>query len=134
MLCQEQQVLANVNVVGHLLHAIFLPSLAWMCGHSLSHNFHAQVQTHRQPLWHCGTFILLLVGVIYMSYSSHVLTYAVAYACVWTYAMPVCVLFLSCMLVIIFNPSEMAITDHSQSAKDIHPYCKSQLCVDDPSH
>ena len=29
---------------------------------------------------------------------------------------------------IVFNPSAGAITDHSQSAKDIDPYFKSQLC------
>ena len=35
---------------------------------------------------------------------------------------------------IVFNPSACAITDHSQSAKDIDPYFKSQLYVEDPSH
>ena len=34
---------------------------------------------------------------------------------------------------IIFNPSAGAITDHSQSAKDIDPYFKSQLYVEGPA-
>ena len=42
-----------------------------------------------------------------------------------------CVLFLSSRSGIVFNPSAGAITDHSQSAKDIDPYCKSQLYVED---
>ena len=48
--------------------------------------------------------------------------------------MPVCVLFMSSRLGIIFNPSDSAITDHSQAAKDIDPYYKSQVYVEDPSH
>ena len=48
-------------------------------------------------------------------------------------AMPVCVLFVS-RSGIVFNPSAGAITDHSQSAKDIDPYFKSQLYVEDPGH
>ena len=52
----------------------------------------------------------------------------------WTYAMPVCVLFVSSRSGIVFNPSAGAITDHSQSAKDIDPYFKSQLYVEDPGH
>ena len=46
--------------------------------------------------------------------------------------MPVCVLFVSSRSSIVFNPS--AITDDSQSAKDIDPYFKSQLYVEDPGH
>ena len=46
--------------------------------------------------------------------------------------MPVCVPFVSSRLSIVFNPSPGAITDHSQSAKDIDP--KSQLYVEDPGH
>ena len=34
----------------------------------------------------------------------------------------------------VFNPSAGAITDHSQSAKDIDQYFKSQLHVEDPGH
>ena len=45
-----------------------------------------------------------------------------------------CVLFVSSRLCIIFNPSTGAITDHSQSVKDIDPYFKSQLYVEDPGH
>ena len=52
----------------------------------------------------------------------------------WTYAMPVCVLFVSSRSGIVFNPSAEAITDHSQSAKDMDPYFKSQLYVEDPGH
>ena len=35
---------------------------------------------------------------------------------------------------IVFNPSAGAITDRSQSAKDVDPYFKSQLYVKDPGH
>ena len=48
--------------------------------------------------------------------------------------MSVCVLFVSSRSGIIFNPSAGAITDHSQSAKDIDPYFKSLLYVEDPDH
>ena len=48
--------------------------------------------------------------------------------------MPVCVLFVSSRSGIVFNPSAAAITDHSQSAKDIDPYFKSKLYVEDPGH
>ena len=34
---------------------------------------------------------------------------------------------------IVFNPSAGAIIDHSQSAKDIDPYFKSLLYVEDPA-
>ena len=47
--------------------------------------------------------------------------------------MSVCVLFVSSRSDIVFNPSVGAITDHSQSAKDIDPYFKSQLYVEDPA-
>ena len=52
----------------------------------------------------------------------------------WAYAMPVCVLFVSSRSGIVFNPSSGAITNHSQSAKDIDPYFKSQLYVENPDH
>ena len=45
--------------------------------------------------------------------------------------MLVCVLFVSSTSGIVFNPSAGAITDYSQSAKDIDPYFKSQLYVED---
>ena len=48
--------------------------------------------------------------------------------------MPGCVLFVSRRSGIVFNPSAGAITDHSQSAKDIYTYFKSQLYVEDPGH
>ena len=48
--------------------------------------------------------------------------------------MPVYVLFVSSRSGIVFNRSAGAITDHSQSAKDIDPYFKSQLYVEDPGH
>ena len=47
--------------------------------------------------------------------------------------MPVCALFVSSRSGIVFSPSAGAITDHSQSAKDIDPYFKSQLYVEDPA-
>ena len=48
--------------------------------------------------------------------------------------MPLCVLFMSSRSGIVFNPSAGAITDHNQSAKDIDPYFKSQLYVEDPGY
>ena len=48
--------------------------------------------------------------------------------------MPVCVLCVSSRSGIVFNSSAGAITDHSQSAKDIDPYFKSQINVKDPSY
>ena len=48
--------------------------------------------------------------------------------------MPVYVLFVSSRSDIVFNPSASAITEHSQSARDIDPYFKSQLYVEDPGH
>ena len=47
--------------------------------------------------------------------------------------MPVCVLFVSSRSGIVFNSSAGAITDHSQLAKDIDPYFKSQLYVENPN-
>ena len=44
----------------------------------------------------------------------------------------VCTAFVSSRSGIVFNPSAGSITDHSQSAKDIDPYFKSQLYVEDP--
>ena len=46
--------------------------------------------------------------------------------------MPVYVLFEYGRSGIVFNPSAGAITDHNQSAKDIDPYLKSQINVEDP--
>ena len=43
-----------------------------------------------------------------------------------------CVLFVSRRSSIVFNTSAGAITDQGQSAKDLDPYFKSQLCVEDP--
>ena len=45
-----------------------------------------------------------------------------------------CVWFVSSRSGIIFNPSTGAITDHSQSAKQIHHYFKSLLYVEDYGH
>ena len=51
------------------------------------------------------------------------------------HAMPVCVYcFVSSWWGFVYNPSAGAITDQSQSAKDIDPYFKSQLYVEDPCH
>ena len=52
----------------------------------------------------------------------------------WEYAVSVCVLFVSIRSGIVFNSSAGAITDDSQSAKDIDPCFKSQLYVEDPGH
>ena len=46
----------------------------------------------------------------------------------------VCILFVSSRSGIVFNPSAGAITDHSQSAKVIDSYFKSQLYLEDPCH
>ena len=48
--------------------------------------------------------------------------------------MPVSVLFVSSRSGAVFKPSAGAITDHIQLAKDIDPYFKSQLYVDDSGH
>ena len=48
--------------------------------------------------------------------------------------MLVCALFVSSRSGIVFNPSDGVISDHSQPAKDIDPYFKSRLYVDDPVH
>ena len=68
-----------------------------------------------------------------MTYIAHVVTV------VWCSEMGicdarVCVLFVSSRSGIVFNPSAGAIADHSQSAKEIDPYFKSQLYVEDPGH
>ena len=47
----------------------------------------------------------------------------------WAYAMPMCVLFVSSTSGIVFNPSAVAITNHSQPAKGVNPYFKFQLYV-----
>ena len=51
----------------------------------------------------------------------------------WPYAMPVSVLFVPSTSGIDVNPSADTLTDHSQSAKDIDSYFKSQLYVVDPA-
>ena len=71
-------------------------------------------------------------SVPYMAYIAHVVTDCGAAR--WVYAMPVCVLFVSSRSRIIFNPNAGAITDRSQSAKDIDSYFKSKRCVEDPGH
>ena len=48
--------------------------------------------------------------------------------------MPMCVLFVSNRSGIVFNHSAGAITDHSQTAKDIDPCFKSQLYLEDHGH
>ena len=45
----------------------------------------------------------------------------------------VCVLFVSSRSGIVFNPGANVVTYYSQSAKDIDPYFKSQLYVEDPA-
>ena len=47
--------------------------------------------------------------------------------------MPMCVLFVSSRSGIVFNLSAIAITDHSQSAKDIDPYFKFRSMWRTPS-
>ena len=62
-----------------------------------------------------------------MAYIAHVVTG------VWCGEVGICdarvyALFVSSRSGIVFNPSAGAITDYSQSAKDIDPYFKSQIC------
>ena len=45
-----------------------------------------------------------------------------------------CILVVCSRSGIIFNPSAGAITDHSQSAKDVDPYFQSQLYAEDSGH
>ena len=52
----------------------------------------------------------------------------------WAYGMLVCGLFICSSSGIVFNSSAGLIIDHIQSAKDIDPYFKFQLYVQDPSH
>ena len=61
-----------------------------------------------------------------MAYIVHVVTGDVG--------MPVHVLFVSSRSISFSTPSAGAITDHRQSAKDINPYFKSQLYVEDSGH
>ena len=70
-------------------------------------------------------------SVPHMAYIAHGATCG---AVRWAYAMPVCVLSVSSRSGIVFNPSAGTITDHSQSVKDIDPYFKSQLYVENPVH
>ena len=49
----------------------------------------------------------------------------------YAYAMPVCALLVSSRSGIVFNPRSGAITDHSQSVKDIDLHFKSQLYAKD---
>ena len=46
----------------------------------------------------------------------------------WTYAKLVCILFVSSTSDIVLNPNAGAFINYSQSAKDIGPYFKSELC------
>ena len=72
-------------------------------------------------------------SVSYMANITHVVT-GVWYGEVGICDACVCVLFVSSMSGIVFNPTAGAISDYSQSANDIDPYFKSQLYVEDPGH
>ena len=56
------------------------------------------------------------------------------YPCMWTCAKPVFLLFMSSTMGIVFNPIAGAITDHSPSAKDVHPYFRLQFYVEELGH
>ena len=71
-------------------------------------------------------------SVPYMACISHVLT-RVWCGDVGICDARVCVLFVCSMSGIVFNPIVSVITENSQSAKDIDPYFKSQLYVEDPA-
>ena len=85
----------------HLLCSTFSARLARRSGDSLSHNFYAEKQTHQQPLWHCGAFFPISFSSAYVHgmaqaclctwhVIAHLPTYSMIYACVRTYAKPVC--------------------------------------------
>ena len=63
-------------------------------------------------------------SVSYMEYVANVVTECVVLMR-WTYAMPVCVLFVSSKSGTIFSPGTSATTPYNQSAKDIYPYLKT---------
>ena len=69
-----------------------------------------------------------------MAYIAHVVTGVWCGEVRWAFTMPMCVLLVSSGSGIVFNLGAGAITYHSQSAKDIDSYFKSQLYVEDPSH
>ena len=87
------------NVIWNVLCALFLTSLIRKHGDSLSRKFRAQVQAHRQSLYHCSVYIFTIFRDIHglLRYS------VVVYVCVWTYAKTVCVLFVSRIPGTIFN-------------------------------
>ena len=71
-------------------------------------------------------------SVLYMAYIAHIVTG------VWCGEVGICdaraCTFVSSRSGIVFNPSAGAITDRRQSAKDVDPYFKSLLYVEDPGH
>ena len=121
----------------HLFRILLSTSLIRKRGHSLSHIVHAEVQSHQQPWCNCEKLFLLLSGVMWMAHFiilTHVLTFALVCACVWTYSKTDCIQFLSSASNIVFNASIGAATDYSQSAKDIDLYFNSQLYQKDLGH
>ena len=96
--------------------------------------------SHGVRTWHILAQISQVIfaasrSLNYMAYIALVVTGVVVW---WgghmRSVMPECVLFVSSRSGIVFNPRAGASTDHSQSAKDIDPYFKSQLYVEDPGH
>ena len=122
----------NVNVNEHLLRTLFSTSLAQKHDYSRSLIFHTEVQKHRQLLWHCGTFFILLVGVMYMAYSS--LMYSLLMSC-----LNVCGHMRSPYVYRLCLARRVSFSTWAQSLitanqQRIVPYFKSQLCVEDPGH
>ena len=77
-------------------------------------------------------YLLLHIGVINMA-CSRPRNRIRCGVCV-DFAKPACVLFVSSTSDILFNQSSGTITDHSQLAKDIDSYFKSQVKVEDSDH
>ena len=74
------------------------------------------------PNNHCD-FVCTSRSVSYTAYIARVVPCSVQLR--WTSAMRVCVLFVSSISGIVLNPSASAITDHSQSAKNMNLYFES---------
>ena len=105
-----------------VLRALLSTSLARKRVHSFSHNFHVEVQIIMAPFSHfsstwCTWRIL-----------AHVRTFGMVCMCM-DLREAMCVLFVSSTSNIVFNPSAIAITEHSQSAKDIDRYFKSRTAI-----
>ena len=93
-----------------------------------SHDADSQVRKcaiiHLLAQWEFGpcidSYFSASLRVHYLAYIACVVTGVCAVQVGWTNAMPVCVLFVSSTSSIVFNQNAGAISDHSQSAKDVY--------------